>query len=392
VWNGRTRTYDLRGKKFCVVMAGNPYTESGEKFQIPDMLANRADVYNLGDVLSGQEEAFALSYIENCITSNPVLAPLATREQADIYRFVELAQGKEVPTTEWSHDYASVEINEIVTVLQRLMRLRDGLLKVNLTYIASASMDDRFRTEPPFKLQGSYRNMNKLAEKVVPAMTDAELDTLFFDHYVGEAQTLTTGAEANLLKLAELQGRLNGRDAERWASIKTEFQRLRSLGGADDDPVTKVTGQLSLLGSRLEGIRQSVENAIDKAAVAQAEVVARHEALARARPSQDNAARGAGGDAVPAWVEPTLGRLTHLIEHWQGRPVQVSVTTSTEEGLFNLLEQQVALVEQALIPLARHVTEVAAAPPSERSGLNEKLDALLVAVQNLDLWIRGTSA
>ncbi len=35
VWNGRTRTYDLRGKKFCVVMAGNPYTETGERFQHP---------------------------------------------------------------------------------------------------------------------------------------------------------------------------------------------------------------------------------------------------------------------------------------------------------------------------------------------------------------------
>jgi hypothetical protein len=71
VWNGRTRTYDLRGKKFCVVMAGNPYTESGEKFQIPDMLANRADTYNLGDILEGKGDAFALSYIENAITSNP---------------------------------------------------------------------------------------------------------------------------------------------------------------------------------------------------------------------------------------------------------------------------------------------------------------------------------
>jgi hypothetical protein len=54
VWKGRTRTYDLRGKKFCVVMAGNPYTETGEKFRIPDMLANRADTYNLGDILGGQ--------------------------------------------------------------------------------------------------------------------------------------------------------------------------------------------------------------------------------------------------------------------------------------------------------------------------------------------------
>ena len=55
VWKGKTRTYDLRGKRFAVVMAGNPYTESGERFAIPDMLANRADTYNLGDVFSGSE-------------------------------------------------------------------------------------------------------------------------------------------------------------------------------------------------------------------------------------------------------------------------------------------------------------------------------------------------
>jgi hypothetical protein len=41
----------MRGKRFAIVMAGNPYTESGEVFKIPDMLANRADIYNLGDVL-----------------------------------------------------------------------------------------------------------------------------------------------------------------------------------------------------------------------------------------------------------------------------------------------------------------------------------------------------
>ena len=80
VWREQSKTYDMRGKKFCVIMAGNPYTESGEVFRIPDMLANRADVYNLGDVLSGQDDVFAKSYIENSLTSNPVLAPLALRE------------------------------------------------------------------------------------------------------------------------------------------------------------------------------------------------------------------------------------------------------------------------------------------------------------------------
>jgi hypothetical protein len=65
VWDGRTRTYDLRGKRSAMCMAGNPYTEEGKRFRVPDMLANRADVWNLGDVLSGKDELFALSYIEN---------------------------------------------------------------------------------------------------------------------------------------------------------------------------------------------------------------------------------------------------------------------------------------------------------------------------------------
>src|SRR5690606_32193860 len=124
VWRGRTRTYNMRGKKFCVVMAGNPYTESGDKFQIPDMLANRADTYNLGDILEGKEEAFALSYIENGLTSNPVLQPLATREQSDVYKLIRRARGEEIPTTELSHGYSAVEIAEIEKVLNHLFRVQ----------------------------------------------------------------------------------------------------------------------------------------------------------------------------------------------------------------------------------------------------------------------------
>src|SRR5690606_28210232 len=106
VWKERSRTYDLRGKRFCIVMAGNPYTESGERFKIPDMLANRADTYNLGDILSGKDDLFALSYIENALTSNPVLAPLAARDPADVYLLVRMAQGEPIPASELSHDYS----------------------------------------------------------------------------------------------------------------------------------------------------------------------------------------------------------------------------------------------------------------------------------------------
>ncbi|MBT4836664.1 MAG: AAA domain-containing protein [Methylococcales bacterium] len=259
VWRGQAKTYDLRGKKFCIIMAGNPYTESGDAFTIPDMLANRADIYNLGDMLSGSEEVFALSYIENCLTANTVLAPLATRNMDDVYLFVKMANGEEVATTDLSHDYSGAEVNEIKTVLQKITAIQQVVLKVNQQYIASAATDDRYRTEPPFKLQGSYRNMSKMAEKIVAVMNEAELQSLISDHYIGEAQTLTTGAEENLLKLGELRGTLTDDESTRWQQIKADYKRLKSLGGDDSDPVTKAANQLSFLIEHTQSISGSLQ-------------------------------------------------------------------------------------------------------------------------------------
>lgn len=240
-------------------MAGNPYTESGDAFTIPDMLANRADIYNLGDMLSGSEEVFALSYIENCLTANTVLAPLATRNMDDVYLFVKMANGEEVATTDLSHDYSGAEVNEIKTVLQKITAIQQVVLKVNQQYIASAATDDRYRTEPPFKLQGSYRNMSKMAEKIVAVMNEAELQSLISDHYIGEAQTLTTGAEENLLKLGELRGTLTDDESTRWQQIKADYKRLKSLGGDDSDPVTKAANQLSFLIEHTQSISGSLQ-------------------------------------------------------------------------------------------------------------------------------------
>ncbi len=259
VWRGRTRTYDMRGKKFCVVMAGNPYTESGDKFTIPDMLANRADTYNLGDILEGKDDVFALSYIENALTSNPTLQPLATREQADVYKLIGMARGEEIPTSDLKHGYSAVELTEIKTVLAHMFRAQETILRVNQMYIESASQDDRFRTEPPFKLQGSYRNMNRLAEKIVSAMNEGEVEALIVDHYLGESQTLTTGAEANLLKLAEIRNNMTEAQLERWTAIKEEYVRHKRMGGSADDPVSRVTGTLSGLSEDLTGIKKALE-------------------------------------------------------------------------------------------------------------------------------------
>jgi hypothetical protein len=319
VWAGRTRTYDLRGKKFCIVMAGNPYTESGARFQIPDMLANRADTYNLGDILDGKKDAFARSYLENALTSHPLLAPLAGRDPNDVHKLIGMAAGEPIPLGELAHGYSSAEAEELSALFKRLLKVQAVLLRVNQEYIASASQDDRFRTEPPFKLQGSYRNMNKLVEKIAPVMNDEELERLLDDHYAGESQTLTKGAEQNLLKLAELRGRLGEREAARWAELKESFVRVQRMGGSGDDPVARVTGTLAGLDVQLKGIRDAIGGA-----------------LAARSESKDGAALG-----------EVLEKLAAL-----GRPrLEVQLESRGETGLLTLFAELTDLLKQALMRL-----------------------------------------
>ena len=261
VWKGKTKTYDMRGRKFCVVMAGNPYTESGEAFKVPDMLANRADIYNLGDILGGMDEQFALSYIENSMTSNSVLAPLAVREMSDIYKLISMAQGKQVAATDLSHQYSGAEINEITEILKKMFVIQDVVLKINKQYIASAAQNDKYRTEPAFKLQGSYRNMNKMSEKLSAVMNNDELMQMIQDHYLGEAQLLTSGAEDNLLKLAELRGNMTEQQAARWEQIKRDFQRNKAMGGNEGDVGGKVVAQLVDLVTGIKDLKGAFDNA-----------------------------------------------------------------------------------------------------------------------------------
>ncbi len=260
IWKGKSKTYDMRGKKFCVVMAGNPYTESGEVFKIPDMLANRADIYNLGDILGGMDEQFSLSYIENSLTSNAILAPLAIRKMADVYKLIDMAKGANIASTDLNHQYSGAELNEILAVLRKLFIVQELVLKVNQQYIKSAAQDDKYRTEPVFKLQGSYRNMNKMAEKVSAVMNEQELLQMLSDHYQGEAQLLTSGAEHNLLKLAQLRGNSTNAEQQRWESIITDFQRTQSMGGDDADSATKVATQLNYVTEHLQSIHQAINS------------------------------------------------------------------------------------------------------------------------------------
>ncbi|WP_035802215.1 DNA repair ATPase, partial [Kitasatospora mediocidica] len=222
VSDGQPRSFDLRGRRFAVCLAGNPYTESGALFRIPDMLANRADVWNLGEVLSGRADLFALSFLENALTANPVLAPLAGLDGAELRRLVALAAGDpaaQADRLERSYD----DLDRILAVLGRLLHVQRTVLAVNRAYIASAAQAEADRTEPPFLLQGSYRNMAKIAQRVLPLMEPAELEAVIDDHYLAEAQTLGGAAEANLLKLAELRGRATDGQRARWEQLKAAY-------------------------------------------------------------------------------------------------------------------------------------------------------------------------
>lgn len=289
VWRGRPRTHDLRGRKIVVVMAGNPYTESGQKFRLPDMLANRADTYNLGDVIGNRAEAFQASYLENAATSNPTLAAVAIRHPKDIRVFIRRAQGpvadpESAPVTSATStasssdstpdpaetlegSYSARELEEILAVTRRLLTVREVLLRVNREYIASAGQADDFRTEPAFRLQGSYRNMNRLAEKIVAIMNDEEIRGVLLDHYRNEAQTLTSGTEANLLKFKELVGWLTPEEQTRWDEIKRTFRRHQLVRGSGDanDPVSRVVGQLAAFQAGLEGIQTTLQSGLARA-------------------------------------------------------------------------------------------------------------------------------
>jgi len=339
VYKGRARTYDLRGKRACVVMAGNPYTESGKRFRIPDMLANRADTYNIGDIVGDNYDQFVLSYVENCLTSNPVLEKLTRRSHRDAYTILKIAETGQREGLDFEGNYTAEEVQEYVATMKKLLVVRDVVLKVNREYIRSAGQADEYRTEPPFLLQGSYRNMNRIAGRVLPVMNDAELWTLIYSTYEQDAQMLTTGAEANLLKFRELTGRLDEEQTTRWNQIKKTFGRNLLLGGDSDDKVDKIVRQMNAFSAGLDSIKEVLANGV----------------TSLRQPSQVNDASKEDGFRTAA--QDILAKMDHLISELRnqraGEPdlAQAEKTSRDSQMLVSVLEEQFRAMETWLLPM-----------------------------------------
>lgn len=260
IYNGESKTYDLRSKRFCLVMAGNPYTESGEKFRIPDMLANRSDTYNLGEISGSKTGLFDLSLIENALMSNEYLTRLTNPGMQNLYELYDSIVSNS-PNVDLLGNFSSNEISDFRKVLENTLKVRETVLKVNAQYISSAAMADEYRNEPTFKLQGSYRNMNKLIAQIQPILKEDEVTQIVLNHYQNESQTLTTGAEANMLKLKELMGMMNESETERWEEIKKTFVKNKTLKGlGENDRMAQVVALLAQFSEGLEGIKDVLKN------------------------------------------------------------------------------------------------------------------------------------
>src|SRR5690606_30775897 len=130
VFEGESKTYDRRGKRFCVVMAGNPYTESGSLCNIPAMLANRSDVYNLGDVAGESRYLFDLSLVENAINENRYLQAIGRKNMKDFYRLVDYVERNEALRPELEGNYTGAEVDDAIAVLRNVMYVRKVVLQV----------------------------------------------------------------------------------------------------------------------------------------------------------------------------------------------------------------------------------------------------------------------
>ena len=357
VYQGNTRTYDFRGRKVAVVMAGNPYTESGQKFRIPDMLANRADTYNLGDIIGDHEQSFKMSYLENALISNAALNVLATRSREDVHGLIRIAETDSRDGVELEGSYAADEMEEMLSVMKKLIAVREVVLKVNQQYIRSAGMEDQYRTEPSFLLQGSYRNMNRIAERVQPVMNDDELRTLVLSSYEQDAHTLTTGTEANVLKFKEMMDWIDDDELARWDEIRKTFRRNNEITALGDDRTAAVVNELTKFNRGLGAIGEAIVS------------------------SKNN-----GRELTARFDEKTVDAMRGLIEKFESKkvptpqevtgepsPYEIQVTNKVPETFLWVLKEQFVLMRDWMEPL----TKITAGQEQRIGKLTDSLNGLI---------------
>ena len=144
--------------------------------------------------------------------------------------------------------------------------------------------------------------------------------------------------------MQELRGRLKPEQVARWEEIKQGFARVKRMGGKEDDPVARVTGQLGAIEEQLGSVRDAVVRAAE-------------------------GAKQPPGPGPVAEVLPRLESLREALVELAGRQtpapvVQVAAGQDLTPYLQHLAKVLKALAERAVAPTA---------PPVDLSPVMEQL-------------------
>ncbi|KZX82649.1 hypothetical protein A3715_33605 [Oleiphilus sp. HI0009] len=183
--------------------------------------------------------------------------------------------------------------------------------------------------------------MNKMAEKLSAVMNEDELMQMIQDHYLGEAQLLTSGAEDNLLKLAELRGNMTEEQSSRWEEIKRDFLRNKAMGGDDGDVGGKVVAQLVDLVSGIKDLKNVAETATERELAE----------LALQREIESQAMQVEPVDNVSS--DQFSEEMNKLISALEGNQPNVEVVNQPVPGIDRILSALADTIEHSLTPVVK---------------------------------------
>jgi phage gp29-like protein len=181
--------------------------------------------------------------------------------------------------------------------------------------------------------------MAKIAARIVPVMTPAEVDTAIRNHYRAEAQTLTTGAEANLLKLAELLGTPTAEEQRRWDEILLVYRRRQEVSGSDD-PVKQAVVQLARLGERLDALHGTL-----------ADAATRHR------------------DAESDHLERLVAGLVQAVGAARSEPPKIEVVNTLPKYYAQIFDHHLKVIEASLVPVIEILGRYAGSTQTTRAEL-----------------------
>ena len=194
-------------------------------------------------------------------------------------------------------------------------------------------------------------------------MNENELNQLIDDHYLGESQLLTQGAESNLLKLAEIRGELTEAEAARWAQIKADFLRNKAMGGEDGDIGARIVAQLVDLASGFHAISSQLESYVTKNDPEQlarlnesAEQIKREAQLESQKILADSFINNAKvvSDSIDNGFEKSMNQLTQLYKH--DHKAEGEYLKQNQEMQKQLMVQLVGALEQLAQQMAQSLS------------------------------------